>query len=147
MFPVLKKTIPALLVSLSLAIGSVTASATPARANGHGNGNEAAAVIGGIIALYAIARAIDRRNDRRDDHAQAHQPPVHQPTLIAPSRCFIRGQDGNGQYRGYVRRCMLNNASQAQLLPQNCLRGVHTPRGFRNIYGARCLARNGWVRG
>ena len=65
---------------------------------------------------------------------------------MAPARCFIEGRDQNGFYRGYVRRCMQNNAARPALLPQNCLRRVETQRGPRLIYRGRCLAQNGWVR-
>jgi len=140
------KTCTAALLSLCLAIGAVGASASPARAE---NNSDVAAVLGGLLALFAIGRAIDIHNDRNNRHV-APPPPQHRPqppALVAPSRCFIEGWDNGQRYRGYVRRCMLNNVAQVNRLPDRCLRLVHTERGPRNIYGGRCLAQNGWVRG
>jgi hypothetical protein len=139
-------------LALGLAIGGVTASATPARAN---NNDQVVAIIGGLIALYAIGQAIQNNNrnatpPRQSGHRppQGHQP--HQPhrpqALIAPARCFIEGQDRNGYYRGYVRRCMQNNVARPALLPDQCLRRVETYNGPRMIYAGRCLAQNGWQR-
>ena len=144
------RTLTAAGLALSLAIGTVGASATPARANN----DEAIAIIGGIIALYALGQALqnDNRNTtvtrnygHRPQGNFGHQP--HRPQqLVAPARCFIEGTDHNGYYRGYVRRCMENNVRRVDLLPQQCLRRVHTQRGERLIYAGRCLAQNGWVR-
>lgn len=126
-------------LSLALAMGALTASAAPARADNA----DAARLLGGIIALYALGRALESSQS----HARPrHDPPRHRPTLVAPARCFIEGRDSNGPYRGYVRRCMQRNADHVRFLPDNCLRRVHTARGDRMIYGGRCLARNGWVR-
>jgi hypothetical protein len=143
------RTLTAAGLALSLAIGAIGASATPARANN----DEAIAIIGGLIALYAIGQAIQNNNSRNTTVTRnyGHRPPQahvpHRPRqLVAPARCFIEGRDQNGFYRGYVRRCMQNNAARADLLPQNCLRRVETQRGPRMIYGGRCLAQNGWVR-
>lgn len=139
------RTLTAAGLVLSLAIGAVGATATPARANN----DEAIAIIGGLIALYAIGQAI--QNDNRSvtvTRNYGHRPhPPHRPRqLVAPARCFIEGRDRNGYFRGYVRRCMLNSVARVDLLPQNCLRRVETQRGPRVIYGGRCLAQNGWVR-
>jgi hypothetical protein len=135
-------------LALGIAIGAVGATASPARANN----DEAIAIIGGLIALYAIGQAIqnDNRNvtvTRNYGHRpqQGHVPHRQQP-LVAPARCFIDGRDRNGYFRGYVRRCMQNNVRRVDLLPQQCLRRVETQRGPRMIYGGRCLAQNGWVR-
>src|SRR6056297_2093875 len=145
------RTLTAAGLALSLAIGAVGASATPARANN----DDAVAIIGGLIALYAIGQAIQNNNrnvtvQRNYGHRPSGgwaQPGQHRPRqLVAPARCFIQGRDNNGGYRGYVRRCMQNNVARPALLPQNCLRRVETQRGPRMIYGGRCLAQNGWVR-
>lgn len=144
------RTLTAAGLALSLAIGAVGATATPARANN----DEAIAIIGGLIALYAIGQAIqnDNRNvtvtrnyGHRPQGNFGHQP--HRPRqLVAPARCFIEGRDRNGYFRGYVRQCMQNNVARVDLLPQNCLRRVETQRGPRVIYAGPCLAQNGWVR-
>lgn len=142
------RTMTAGLLALSLGLGGVTASATPARANN----DEVVAIIGGLIALYAIGQAI-QGNTRNETASRnyGHRPPqAHQPQrprqLVAPARCFIEGRDRGGYYRGYVRRCMENNVARPRLLPDQCLRRVETDRGPRMIYGGRCLAQNGWVR-
>jgi hypothetical protein len=144
------RTLTAAGLAVSLALGAVAATATPARANN----DQAVAIIGSLIALYAIGQAV-RNNDGRAN-AQAlqghrpHQPQTHRPhrprQLVAPARCFIEGRDRGGYFRGYVRNCMQNNAARPDLLPQNCLRRVDTQRGPRMIYAGRCLAQNGWVR-
>jgi hypothetical protein len=145
----ISRTLTAAGLALSIAIGTVGASATPARANNE----DAVAIIGGLIALYAIGQAL--QNDNRNvtvTRNYGHRPPpqAHVPQrprqLVAPARCFIEGSDRNGYFRGYVRRCMENNVRRVDLLPQQCLRRVETQRGPRMIYGGRCLAQNGWVR-
>lgn len=141
MFRSFRTTLPALLLSGLVALGSLGTSAAPARADS----DDAARIIGGIIALYAIGRAIELSNDRQHPTRNYHQP-TRPRQLVAPARCFIQGQDRNGIYRGYVRRCMQNNVRFPQFLPDQCLRLVRTERGERYIYGGRCLAQNGWVR-
>jgi hypothetical protein len=134
------RSLPALLLSAVIALGSLGASTTQARAD---NG-DAARIIGGIIALYAIGRAIE--NSNRHQPSRNYHVPTRPRHLVAPARCFIEGHDRNGYFRGYVQRCMLQNVSHAHLLPRHCLRDVHTQRGPRTIYGGRCLSQNGWVR-
>ncbi len=144
------RTLTAAGLALSIAIGAVGASATPARANN----DDAVAIIGGLLALYAIGQAINNsngnvtvtRNYGHRQHGDWAQPRHRPRQLVAPARCFIEGNDQNGYYRGYLRRCMQNRAERADLLPRNCLRRVETQRGPRQIYRGRCLARNGWVR-
>jgi hypothetical protein len=141
------KTLATAGLCLTLALGALGGTAAPARADGQ----DVARILGGLVALYVIGRAIDEANARNDPprHApppQAHRPPRPQP-MVAPARCFIEGHDRNGYFRGYVRRCMQNNVAQPARLPDQCLRRVTTQRGDRLIYGGRCLARNGWVRG
>jgi hypothetical protein len=134
----LRSALPGLLLSAVVTLGALGSSAAPARAD------DAARIIGGIIALYAIGRAIenaDRHRPSRNYHVPSR--PRH---LVAPARCFIAGRDRNGHFRGYVRRCMQHHARHARLLPSDCLRRVDTRHGARLIYGGRCLARNGWVR-
>lgn len=144
-------------LAIGLALGGVTASASPARASN----DEIAAIIGGLIALYALGQAVQNDGDRgipldrvidpprRADPPRRIDPPRHRPQphrLVAPARCFIDGQDRNGYFRGYVRRCMQRNAERPAALPQHCLRRVETHRGPRMIYGGRCLFENGWRR-
>lgn len=143
----LSKTMTAGMLAITLALTGITATASPASANGHrNNGGEAAAVLGGLLLLYGISQA-GRNNTPRHQPQITHQP-RHQPVhRVAPGHCFIQGHDNNGAYRGYGYRCMQHNAGAAHLLPQSCLRNVWTNRGQRTIYGGRCLANNGWVRG
>ncbi|GAA5080283.1 hypothetical protein N0B44_24435 [Roseibacterium beibuensis] len=153
MTPSIFRILPAAGLSLALFFGALGASSSPARADA----DDAAALIGGLIALYALGQALD--NDHRGQAIPVDRiynwppgaPPRHvQPprrhVFVAPTRCFIQGRDRNGVYRGYVRRCMLNNVRHPNLLPAHCLREVRTDRGRRMIYGGRCLAQNGWVR-
>lgn len=132
--------LPALALSALIAMGAIGASTAPARADG----DDAARIIGGIIALYAIGRAIE--NSSRDRPSRNYHAPSRPRQLVAPARCFVEGHDRHGYFRGYVRRCMQNNAQHPQVLPRSCLRDVHTQRGPRTIYAGRCLARHGWVR-
>lgn len=150
MFRKLHPTLSALALSGAIALGALSASAAPA----HADNRDAARILGGVIALYAIGRAIElSQNDRAPRQAphvsvtrtQPHAP-AHPPALVAPARCFVEGQDRNGYFRGYGRRCMQNNTARPRLLPQACLTTVHTQRGPREIYAGRCLANNGWVR-
>mgnify|MGYP001606450542 CR=1 FL=1 len=136
----LRSALPALVLSAVVALGAIGASTTQARADSR----DAARVLGGIIALYAIGRAIESSN--RHQPSRHYHVPTRPRQLVAPARCFIEGHDRRGYYRGYVRRCMENNARHPQFLPASCLTRVHTPRGERQIYAGRCLAQNGWVR-
>ena len=133
-------TLSAALLSGALVLGAIAASTVPARADSR----DAVRVIGGIIALYAIGRAIEAHQDRRSP-SQATHAPVQPARLVAPARCYIEGHDRHGLYRGYGRRCMHEHAVRPHLLPQACLTTVHTQRGPRDIYAGRCLAQNGWV--
>lgn len=150
MFTRIHKPLTAAALSLALILGAMGASTGQARAN---NAEDAAAIIGGLIALYALGRALDGNNDRRGHIVQQFHNPrphantTHQPRrLVAPERCRREYQTRNGTFRGYGRRCMQNNVRRSDLLPSNCLRQVRTDRGTRNYYAGRCLARNGWVR-
>ncbi|QBY01819.1 hypothetical protein E2K80_14700 [Rhodophyticola sp. CCM32] len=142
MLRVLPKTFTAAALSLALALTGVAATPTTARADSE----DAAAVIAGIIALYAIGRAVDRRNDRRDERAAVVPPRPHHNARVAPARCFRELNTRNGQVRGYGARCMQNHVRRPGLLPPQCIRQVQTHRGNRNLYRGRCLVRNGWER-
>ena len=152
MFRKLPPSLFAVALSGVIALGAMTASAGPARADSR----DAASILSGVIALYAIGRAIELSNNgrapRQAPHVSVtrthpHAPaPAHPPALVAPARCFVEGQDRNGYFRGYGRRCMQNHTARPRLLPQACLTTVHTQRGPREIYAGRCLANNGWVR-
>lgn len=148
MFRNFSKTLTAGVLAITLAATGITASATPAAANNHRNqGGEAAAIFGGLLLLYGLSQT-NRNDGRRGNLTITQSPrPQHINRRVAPSRCFIQGRDGNGNFRGYRYRCMQNHASAPRLLPDNCLRRVWTDRGQRTIYGGRCLRNNGWTRG
>lgn len=146
----LTKTMTAVTLTVTLALTGITATASPAAANGHrNNGAEAAAIAGGLLLLYGLSQAGRNNGNRHNPPQVIHQPrPQPQPIHpVAPQHCFIQGHDNTGGFRGYRYRCMQQHAVNAHLLPQNCLRNVWTNRGQRTIYGGRCLANNGWVRG
>jgi len=163
MFRHFRTTLPAAALSTVLAITSLGGSAVPARADGR----DAAAVLGGIIALYAIGRAIDDRNDRNSRTVPTRQ--YHEPTRpqqhhgsgrprshegrddydrprqhVAPARCYREFQTGNGYFRGYAGHCLERNTHAA--LPASCARDFRTNRGWRSFYSSRCLSQRGWVR-
>lgn len=164
MFKTLPRSITAAAAALAIALSGLTLSAVPARADT----NDTARILAGIAALYAIGRAIDIHNDRQERANSAnnwqHQPPrghhggpgrprgpgyghPRPNPYVAPARCFTEGTTLQGRYyRGYRARCMQRNVVRPQLLPQQCLREIQTERGWRNIYGGRCLAQNGWQR-
>jgi len=159
----LSKTVTAGALAVTLAVTGITASATPAAANGHRNNNgaEAAAIFGGLLLLYGLSQA--NRNNQVTRNApvrpvvpqavphvvpQWQYQPLPQPVYrVAPARCSIEGYNGNRRVLGYRYNCMQSLATNAHLLPSHCLRNVWTDRGQRTIYGANCLANNGWTRG
>ncbi len=146
MFQHLPKTLAAAVLSLAVAAGGLTATATPARADTE----DVLGVLAGLAALYAIGRVIHENRDRPQDVRSPGRPNPnagHGPRRVAPARCFRDGHDVHGNYyRGYGARCMQNNVRRPGALPPQCIRQVQTHRGWRNIYGGRCLAQNGWQR-
>lgn len=141
----LSKSMTAGVLAVTLALTGIAATASPASANGHrNNGADAAAIAGGLLLLYGLSQ-VGRNNGQRHNPPVIHQP--RQQHRVAPQRCFIQGHNNHGQYRGYRYHCMQQHVRNAHALPQNCLRNVWTDRGQRTIYGGRCLANNGWVRG
>lgn len=144
MFTSLSKTLTAGAVALSIALTSLGASASPARADNE----DAAAILGGLIALFAISRAIQHHNDGASS-APAHQPPVVQPQpqrRVLPTECRRVFPTANGRFVGYNVRCTQNRVARPNRLPDQCIRQVRTDRGIRNFYGQRCMVRNGWTR-
>jgi hypothetical protein len=81
------RTLTAAGLALSIAIGTVGASATPARANNE----DAVAIIGGLIALYAIGQAL--QNDNRNvtvTRNYGHRPPPQAHVPQHPPRSWWR---------------------------------------------------------
>lgn len=153
MFQSLSRSLTALALSVTLAMGGMVATAGQARADRNG---EAAAVLGGLLLLYGIANSGNRNHQPapvqrfNPPHGYIYNPPIHQPhpqynLRTAPRHCFVQGHDNNGRYRGYEQACMQVNVAVPHLLPQNCLRRVYSHQGWLNIYGGRCLSQNGWV--
>lgn len=143
------KSLMASALMLSLLLTSV--SATPARADGQ----DIAKVLGGLVVLYAIGRAIDDRNDNRQVQRQVQRHATVNPgrgvgvraQKVIPNQCFVEVVSQGQIESGYGARCMQNNVRRAGELPPRCLRQVDTRRGTRNLYSERCLRRDGWVRG
>lgn len=137
MFKTSFKTAAAALLSFTIATTSFTA---PAQANGE----DVAKVLGGLLLLYGISRALES-----DDVAVTRQvsPPPRRNHRVIPQRCFreIRRTDGS-LARGYGARCMQRHVSRPGLLPARCIRREHTVRGQRNFFRPRCLRREGWTR-
>jgi hypothetical protein len=147
MFTLFRKTLPAAALGAVIALGTLTATSAPARADSR----DAAAVIGGIIALYAIGRALEDRNDRRVPSQLHHAPPpqqFHVPSrprhIVAPANCYREFQTRDGFFRGYAGNCLQRSTHVA--LPQDCARDYRTDRGWRTFYSGRCLSQYGWVR-
>lgn len=62
-----------------------------------------------------------------------------------PDRCLLVLDTGRDRDRlVYGSRCLDRSYKFANKLPQSCERLVRTDRGVREVYGARCLARDGW---
>ena len=151
MFTRFRSSLSALSLGGVLVLGTLGAGTGPARADG----GDAARVIGGIIALYAISRAIDLNANRSQPPVQqqyhapapprAHHIPAPAPApRVAPDLCYREFQTRDGFFRGFAGRCLERSVTHA--LPQACAREYRTDRGIRVFYGGRCMAQNGWVR-
>ncbi len=101
--------------TLSAALLFTPATVTPAQAD-----EDVAKVIGGIAALVLLNKVINDRQDRRE--AANRQATTRQ--IYRPHR------DNNTLRR------------QVKIAPQNCLREQWTHRGYRYVYGARCMQNN-----
>ncbi len=146
----LRTTLPAVALSAALALGAIGASATQAQADSR----DAARVLGGVIALYALGRALENRNNdhrpsqhyynpNRPQHYYAPQPPRHQ-RLVAPAHCYREFQTHNGFFRGYAGDCLRQSVHVN--LPNACARQFRTNHGQRTFYAGNCMANHGWVR-
>lgn len=139
----------AAVVSLTVIItGSFAA---PARADG----DDLARALAGIAALAIIGKAIHDRNKR--DHV-THNYNTYQPRVIRPkplpnrvarknlpAQCIRHIETRNGNTRRVLgARCLDRNYRFSNQLPRNCARQVETRRGWRWVYGARCLRNNGY---
>jgi hypothetical protein len=70
-------------------------------------------------------------------------PRVSRKTL--PAQCVreVKARHGNTR-RVLGSRCLERNYRFANQLPRNCARQIETYRGWRWVYGARCLRQNGY---
>lgn len=159
----LSKTATATALALTLALTSVAAS--PARA---GSDREAARVLAGALALFAIGAAIEngrkqqqtkattthRRNtyttNTRTRDAHSHDREERrgrrshgQPAKIIPATCAY-GRRSNQQFRYISERCLDNNMRGARALPQRCEAQLQTRRGQRTFFKSKCLTREGY---
>lgn len=136
----------AAVLSAALALPALTAPAVAHEttyAHRHERSNNgagtAAAVLGGLTALYLLKR----HSDRRDDKRRTTEP--RRVSKVLPDRCFRRFETRRGSVRGYGARCLQRSVDRPRLLPAQCVRQVRTDRGVRNLYGPRCLRRAGWT--
>jgi hypothetical protein len=148
-FRTFRQTFSAIALSAGLAFGALGAATTPA----HADSGDAARLLGGIIALYAIGRALDQRNEREQPSqyyvnpgrpAPQHQSPSRSQQRVAPDHCYREFQTRDGYFRGYAGTCLQRSVRHG--LPDACAREFRTDRGRQVFYGGRCMARNGWVR-
>ena len=142
----------------ALALGTT---AVPVRAD-----NDAAKVIAGIAALALIAGAIERNtndkpavssnNNRTYNH---NNLPVYGTVTNAPNwsstnaakrralpeRCVRTVQTNRGLRTVYGARCLNNNYSFSNFLPQECRVSVRVANNrLRPAYATHCLRRDGW---
>jgi len=146
MFRRFRTTLPAVALSAVLALGAFGASTTQAQADSR----DAARVIGGVIALYALSRALDNRNQgqqpsqhRFNPNRPQHYTPPHQPVRVAPANCYREFQTRHGYFRGYAGHCLQRTVHHG--LPDACAQQFRTNHGPRVFYGSHCMAQNGWV--
>jgi hypothetical protein len=148
----MKRTLTAALISLTLAVTSVTA--TPAQAGG----NDVAKALIGIAALYAISEAVRNNRGSRQVSRQVSRAPVSQVRPVIqphhqaakysrwtlPRKCVTRINTRRGEQNFLGQRCLRKNLKRANLLPAVCLREVRTRGNWRKMYKARCLRNNGY---
>lgn len=157
------------LISILAATLLATAPVVPARADA----SDMAGVLAGVVTLGLIAKAINDRKDRERatlatrnarsqdkdwsrpglqhglQHGQ-HQGQAHgrrQGQLsaqILPDACLVRTGAGGPDRLAYDRQCLKRTLARADRLPERCEWKTRTDRGWRTVYGARCLARAGY---
>lgn len=131
----------------------------------HADDRDLARLLAGIAALAIIGKAIHDRNDdrqvtRNDDRYRPipHRDQSRGPQVITPRplpqsvarkslprQCLRQVQTRNGNVRrAFGARCLDRNFRYSNQLPRQCARQVETQRGWRWMYGARCLRNNGY---
>jgi len=61
-----------------------------------------------------------------------------------PDRCLRLVDTDRRDRLAYSKRCLTNRYEFSAQLPGFCQRDIRTSSGLRTVYGARCLARDGW---
>ena len=134
-----------LATALCAALALTSVSTTPVRAADTG---EIGRFLLGAGTLFIIGSAISNSNRRGTVQRHDHRPTVVTPRRkVAPAACIRHNRFDQGPRRFLGRNCLRNNMANFHRLPSHCLRTVWTNRGQRNVYGARCLRRSGWVFG
>jgi hypothetical protein len=148
------------LISILTATLLATAPVAPAQADTR----DLAGVLAGVVTLGLIAKAINDRNDRndreqaalatRDARPQGRDLPrvgVHngqrqdqRQTQLLPEACLVRAGASGPDRLAYDSQCLTRTYARADRLPEQCEWKSRTDRGWRTVYGARCLARAGY---
>ncbi len=82
---------------------------------------------------------------RRPDEARRGKVTGYKKKNPLPDRCLLVLDADRGRDRlVYGQRCLERSYKFARKLPEHCQTLVRTDRGRRVVYGARCLARDGW---
>lgn len=135
------KTLTAAVLSVSLAFSSLTP--TPAQA---GLSDEEKIV--GLFTLFLLGAAISNRNDKPAPATppQVTTPRGHQDWRVLPSECRREVTPRRGEIiRFFGQRCLTNNYSYMNRLPQSCHVQFRMQQGQqRRGYGARCLREAGF---
>lgn len=147
------------LMALSLAIGGF--SAAPARADGE----DVAKVLGGLLTLYVIGKAIDdNKSDKKQTASKPKQPNkkkthdhphkenpfdrMHRKpglSYVIPSECIMtaRGRHGGPQLVAFD-KCLKRKRPVQAHLPVACETRVSTRHGKSKAYEMGCLTNFGY---
>lgn len=144
----MRKALTATIFSISLALSGVPAAPASAEVDGD--------ALAGLIALLIFGAAIHELSDNGGsttrNNTSIHNPPrgvdnwpgVHHARYDLPTRCLREFDTRNGERQIFLRRCMQNHYDFVSSLPDRCERRVHTDRGMRFGWSARCLDRAGY---
>ncbi|MGI1661996.1 hypothetical protein ACRDNQ_07135 [Palleronia sp. KMU-117] len=149
----------AFLISILAAGLFATTPAAPARAEAQ----DLAGVVAGVVALGLIARAINQRNEAaraaapevaRDNTltrdawrpwtTEARNETGRSQARLLPEACLVRVNGGGPDQFAYERQCLTRTYAHRNALPAHCEWKTRTDRGWRSVYGERCLAREGY---
>lgn len=140
----LMKTLTAAVLSVSLALTSLAPTQVQA-------GLSDEEKIAGLLTLFLLGAAISRHNDRPVNAnpprpPQATPPRGHQDWRVLPSECRMQATTRRAEtIRFFGQRCLRNNYSHINRLPQSCHVQFRTQQGHpRQGYLARCLRQAGF---